>query len=85
MKGYPRDETPRGTPSRRPVEDATPQRIPIHCSGLFGGAPSGAVFSGAVFSGAASRDEVFRDAVFNGAVSGGAVFSGEVSSVAAFS
>ena len=85
MKGYPRVETPRGAPSRRPVEDATPQRVPIHCSGLIAGAPSGAVFSGAVFSGAASRDEVFRDAVFNGAVSGGAVFSGEVSSVAAFS
>ena len=85
MKGYPREETPRGTPSWRPVEDATPQRVPIHCSGLIGGAPSGAVFSGAVFSGAASRDEVFRDAVFNGAVFGGAVFSGEVSSVAAFS
>ena len=85
MKGYPRNETPRGAPSRRPVEDATPQRIPIHCSGLFGGAPSGAVFRGALFSDTASRDEVFRDAVFDGAVSSGAVFSGEVSSVAAFS
>ena len=83
MKGYPRDETPRGTPSRRPDEDATPQPVPIHCCGLFS-APSGAVFSGAVFSGAASRDEVFRDAVFNGAVFGGAISSGEVSSVAAF-
>ena len=85
MKGYPRDETPGGTPPRRPDEDATPQRVPIHCSGLFGGAHSGAAFSGAVFSGAASKDKVFRDAVFYGAISGGAVFSREVSSVAAFS